>query len=98
MFGQGLAKAGFGKKFDKGGGRFDNEKKPFNDYRGDQGGFDKEKFSRPDMEEKPMDKKPMEDEEDPMEKKEDEGGQEETIKEIIDLYDQLTPLVEKLRK
>lgn len=88
MFGKSLAKAGFGggkPGFEPGKAPMfgEDEDKKFTPG-GDMGGGDDEGKGDEDKEKKP-------------ESDEDEGKEEETIEQIIEIYDQLTPLIDKLR-
>lgn len=87
MFGKWLANAGFGggkKQFGNDRPEFGEEKKNFMPPADDMGG-DMEGKGDEDKEKKPESDK-------------EEGVEEETIEQIIELYDQITPLIDKLRK
>jgi hypothetical protein len=93
MFGDNFKKK-FGGKPDMNGGGDSYEKKP--PFGGEEGGDMEEKkipgSGRPEEENPDEDKK-----EKTSESPDEEKGEEEAIEEILELFDQLTPLIEKLR-
>lgn len=92
-FMKGLSNAGFGKKKfgDRGGYEDKEEPKPFSPG-GDMGDGNEEG--------KMHEEKETTEEEKQEEKKGDDDGaiDQETVDQIIELYDQITPLIDKLRK